>query len=370
MPQFIYVMKGLGKVHPPDHVVLKDIWLSFLPAAKIGVLGLNGAGKSSLLKIMAGQDTEFLGEAFLAQGSTAGYLPQEPHARSVEDRPRDRRRGRRRDARAPRPLRRDQREVRRGPVARGDGQGPRGAGQGPGSHRRAERLGPRLAARVRDGRAALPAARHAGDAALRRRATPRRAVPPAAEAARSAAPRRADQPPRRRVGGLAREAPQGLPGHRRRGDARSLLPRQRRRLDPRARSRQRHSVGRQLLVVARAEAAAARARGEVREPAPAHAAARAGVDPPVAAGPPGQGQGAPQRLRAAAQRGRAAEDRQGRDLHRAGPAPRRRRGRGQGPAQGVRRHAADRRLELPPAEAAASSASSARTAPARPRCSR
>jgi sulfate-transporting ATPase len=78
MPQFIYVMKGLGKVHPPDHVVLKDIWLSFLPAAKIGVLGLNGAGKSSLLKIMAGQDTEFLGEAFLAQGSTAGYLPQEP----------------------------------------------------------------------------------------------------------------------------------------------------------------------------------------------------------------------------------------------------------------------------------------------------
>ena len=53
MPQFIYVMKGLGKVHQPDHVVLKDIWLSFLPAAKIGVLGLNGAGKSSLLKIMA-----------------------------------------------------------------------------------------------------------------------------------------------------------------------------------------------------------------------------------------------------------------------------------------------------------------------------
>jgi sulfate-transporting ATPase len=78
MPQFIYVMKGMGKVHPPDHVVLKDIWLSFLPGAKIGVLGLNGAGKSSLLKIMAGQDTEFLGEAFLAQGNTAGYLPQEP----------------------------------------------------------------------------------------------------------------------------------------------------------------------------------------------------------------------------------------------------------------------------------------------------
>ena len=62
MPQFIYTMKGLGKVYPPDAKVLEDIWLSFLPGAKIGVLGLNGAGKSSLLKIMAGEDTTFLGE--------------------------------------------------------------------------------------------------------------------------------------------------------------------------------------------------------------------------------------------------------------------------------------------------------------------
>ena len=59
--QFIYTMKGLGKVHQPDHVVLKDIWLSFLPGAKIGVLGLNGAGKSTLLRIMAGEDHDFLG---------------------------------------------------------------------------------------------------------------------------------------------------------------------------------------------------------------------------------------------------------------------------------------------------------------------
>src|SRR5262247_2102344 len=76
--QYIYTMKGLGKVHPPDSVVLKDIWLSFLPGAKIGVLGLNGAGKSSLLKIMAGEDTEFLGEAFPADGISVGFLPQEP----------------------------------------------------------------------------------------------------------------------------------------------------------------------------------------------------------------------------------------------------------------------------------------------------
>src|SRR5688500_7225379 len=71
-------MKGLGKVHPPDARVLHDIWLSFLPGAKIGVLGLNGSGKSSLLKIMAGEDTEFIGEAFPAEGISVGFLPQEP----------------------------------------------------------------------------------------------------------------------------------------------------------------------------------------------------------------------------------------------------------------------------------------------------
>jgi len=83
--QYIYTMKGLGKVHPPDAVVLKDIWLSFLPGAKIGVLGLNGAGKSSLLKIMAGEDHEFIGEAFPADGITVGFLPQEPRLDPTKD---------------------------------------------------------------------------------------------------------------------------------------------------------------------------------------------------------------------------------------------------------------------------------------------
>jgi ATP-binding cassette ChvD family protein len=71
-------MKGLGKVHPPDNRVLEDIWLSFLPGAKIGVLGLNGAGKSSILRIMAGEDQSFLGEAFPAAGISVGFLHQEP----------------------------------------------------------------------------------------------------------------------------------------------------------------------------------------------------------------------------------------------------------------------------------------------------
>ncbi len=76
--QYIFTMKGLGKVYPPDQTVLKDIWLSFLPGAKIGVLGLNGAGKSTVLKVMAGVEKEFLGEAYPAEGTTIGYLPQEP----------------------------------------------------------------------------------------------------------------------------------------------------------------------------------------------------------------------------------------------------------------------------------------------------
>jgi energy-dependent translational throttle protein EttA len=83
--QYIYTMKGLGKVHSPDSVVLKDIWLSFLPGAKIGVLGLNGAGKSSLLRIMAGEDAEFVGEAFPADGISVGFLPQEPRLDPTKD---------------------------------------------------------------------------------------------------------------------------------------------------------------------------------------------------------------------------------------------------------------------------------------------
>jgi sulfate-transporting ATPase len=85
MPQFIYTMKGLGKVHPPDIRVLDDIWLSFYFGAKIGVLGLNGAGKSSLLKIMAGEDTSFLGESFKAESASVGFLHQEPRLDPAKD---------------------------------------------------------------------------------------------------------------------------------------------------------------------------------------------------------------------------------------------------------------------------------------------
>ena len=83
--QYIYVMKGLGKVVPPKREILKDIWLSFFPGAKIGVLGANGAGKSSLLRIMAGQDKEFVGEAWPADGVKIGFLSQEPQLDPSKD---------------------------------------------------------------------------------------------------------------------------------------------------------------------------------------------------------------------------------------------------------------------------------------------
>ncbi|HUF65885.1 MAG TPA: energy-dependent translational throttle protein EttA [Gemmatimonadaceae bacterium] len=82
---FIYVMKDLRKVVPPSREILRGIWLSFYYGAKIGVLGANGAGKSSLLRIMAGEDHDYQGEAWLADGMRVGYLPQEPRLDESKD---------------------------------------------------------------------------------------------------------------------------------------------------------------------------------------------------------------------------------------------------------------------------------------------
>ncbi len=78
MAQYVYTMNRVSKIVPPKRTILKDISLSFFPGAKIGVLGLNGSGKSSLLKIMAGLDTEIEGEARPMPNLSIGYLPQEP----------------------------------------------------------------------------------------------------------------------------------------------------------------------------------------------------------------------------------------------------------------------------------------------------
>ncbi|MGH6980508.1 MAG: ATP-binding cassette domain-containing protein, partial [Stellaceae bacterium] len=83
--QYVYVMKGLSKSYPGGREVLKDVWLSFLPGAKIGVLGPNGACKSTLMRIMGGIDKEFNGEAWAAEGATVGYLSQEPELDPKKD---------------------------------------------------------------------------------------------------------------------------------------------------------------------------------------------------------------------------------------------------------------------------------------------
>jgi ATP-binding cassette ChvD family protein len=84
-PQFIFTMRDLRRFHPPDREVLSGINISMFPGAKIGVLGANGAGKSSLLRIMAGEDDGFTGEARLTPGFTVGMLHQEPHLDPKKD---------------------------------------------------------------------------------------------------------------------------------------------------------------------------------------------------------------------------------------------------------------------------------------------
>src|SRR5437588_365449 len=68
-PQFVYVMKGLSKTYPGGKQVLKDIWLRFYPGAKIGIVGVNDAGKSTLMKIIAGMKQDFIGEALAADAA-------------------------------------------------------------------------------------------------------------------------------------------------------------------------------------------------------------------------------------------------------------------------------------------------------------
>ena len=148
-------------------------------------------------------------------------------------------------------------------------------------------------------RAAAAAVGREDRPAVGRREAPRRAVPAAAVEARHAAARRADQPPRCRERRMARAVPAEVSRHRDRRHARSLLPRQRRRVDPRARPRLRHSVEGQLHVVARAEGAAAAARSQAGGRAHQGDAEGARVGAHEPQGPPGEEQGAHRALRGA-----------------------------------------------------------------------
>ena len=188
--------------------------------------------------------------------------------------------------------------------------------------------------------------------------------------ARHAPPRRADQPPRRRERRLARALPPRLPGHGRRRHPRSLLPRQRRRLDPRARSRRRHSLRGQLHRLARAEEEAPRARAEAGDARKQRTLERELEWVRMAP----RARQAKSKARLAAYETLLAEEKNKQvDTNEitipTGAAPRQHRHRGRAPEEGLRRQAPHRRPLASPSRAAASSASSARTAPARRRSS-
>ena len=297
MAQYVYTMNRVGKIVPPKRQILKDISLSFFPGAKIGVLGLNGAGKSSLLKIMAGVDNEFEGEAVPMPGIKIGYLAAGAAARSEADRARGGR-GRawaRCSARRSASTRSTPRTPRPTPTSTSS----------PPSRRSSRRSSPRRAptracsSRSRPTRCACRRGTRSLDA-LGRREAPRGAVPAAAVQARHAAAGRAHQPPRRRERRVARAVPRAVSRHRGRGDARPLLPRQRRRVDPRARPRLRHPVEGQLQRTgsSRRSSASPPSRSRRRR-APEGDEARARVGAQEREGPAGEEQGAHPALRGA-----------------------------------------------------------------------
>ena len=256
MDEYVFSMYRADKFYGPDRQVLANISLSFFHGAKIGVLGPNGAGKSTLLRIMAGREETSSGTADLAPGATVGLLEQEPELDPAKDV-----RGNVEDGvRELRDLL-DRFDAISARFAEPDADfDALLAEQAKVQEEIDRRDGWTLDATLDRAMDALrlPEGDRDVDDALGRRAPPGRALPAAALLARPAAARRADEPPRRRVGALARALPRRLQGHRRRGHPRPLLPRQRRRLDPRARPRPRHPVPGQLLLVARAEAGAAR----------------------------------------------------------------------------------------------------------------
>ncbi len=165
--QYIFQMESLTK-KIGQREVLKDIWLSFYPGAKIGVLGRNGSGKSTLLRIMAGMDKNFDGEAKLTDGFTVGLLEQEPHLNPDKDVF-----GNVEEAVAPtRALlteyRAAVRKAGRGYRPRRNGKAARAPGQGAGQDRARQCLGTRPASRNRDGRDEPAAGRRRCHDAIRR----------------------------------------------------------------------------------------------------------------------------------------------------------------------------------------------------------
>ena len=242
--EYIFTMRDLRKVVPPSREILKGIYLSFYPGAKIGVLGVERRGQVHAPADHGGRGQGFLGEARPLPGTKIGFLPQEPQ---LDPRRTSAGTSRRACGNSARCSTSSTRSAPSSPSRWTTSEMNRlleKQGNAPGADRAARRLGAGPQDRHRHGRAAPAAGRRRRRQALRRREAPGGAVPAAARAARHAAAGRADQPPRRRERGLAGAAPGRVSRHRRRGHPRPLLPRQRGRLDPGARPRARAFPGR------------------------------------------------------------------------------------------------------------------------------
>ena len=155
-PEIIYSMMRVSKIYN-NKPVIKDISLSYFYGAKIGVLGLNGSGKSTVLRIMAGVDQDFNGSAVLSKGYTTGMLEQEPQARRSQDRARGRGGGRGREGGLAQGIQRHQRRLRGSGCRLSTSSGP--AGRAAGQDRRRRLLGPGRPAGAGHGCPALPRSR-------------------------------------------------------------------------------------------------------------------------------------------------------------------------------------------------------------------
>ena len=344
-------MTGVTKAHDKK-VVLKDIYLSYFYGAKIGVLGLNGSGKSSLLKILGRRRQAVRG----ADQPRAGVHDRVPGAGAAPDGGQDRQAVRRggggADAGAAGRVRADQRKVRRADGRRRD-DGPAGeAGGRAGKAGRGQRLGPGRAAGDGDGRPAVPAGGRRRGQPVRRRAAARRPRAAAADQAGRADPGRADEPLGRRDGRVAGAAPQAVRGDGHRGHPRlpatswtETWPGWILELD------RGHGIPTKGNYTAYLEAKKARMEIEEKQASARQKSAGpgAGVGPPGGQGPGRQEQGPAGQVRGDGQPGPAGDGEAGRDLHPARPALGRAGDHGREADQGVRRQAAAERRRLRPA---------------------
>ena len=258
----IYSMVGVSKFYDKK-AVLKDIYLSYFYGAKIGVIGLNGSGKSSLLRILAGVDKEINGETVISPGYTVGYLEQEPlidDSRTVREVVEE-------AVQETVDLLKEFEEINAkfGEEMSDDemNSAARASGRSAGEARSSGRLGSRCAAGDGNGRAALSAAGtpvKVLSGGERRRVA---LVPLAFAEARHSAAGRTNQPSGCRVGRVARTSSAELSGNDHRGDPRSIFSRQRCRLDSGTGSRRGHSVERKLHLLAGTETGAPAPRREV-----------------------------------------------------------------------------------------------------------